>query len=187
MKKFFALILATAICFALVGCGGGEQTPSSAPSDENAAGFSASDLVLVSGGKEYKCDVYIDDIISAFGEGYTYSEAMSCAYDGMDKVYGYGDAGIEFSTRPDGDKDIVCEMYAFNGDWTTGKGITFGKTREQVKEAYGEPTTFNDFIYYYTLPASNEESEGASLYFEFAEEGYVSAIGMTAEQLIGEE
>lgn len=184
MKKFFAMMLALVMCFALVGCGEDEKTPSSDPT-EPVAGFSASDLVLKKGGTEYKCDVYIDDIIADFGENYEYSEAMSCAYDGMDKVYGYGSDSIDFSTRPDGDRDIVCEMYAHGGDWTTAKGITFGASREQVIEAYGEPTQETNFMYYYILPASNAESEGASLYFEF-QGNEVQAIGVTAEQLIGE-
>lgn len=186
MKKVFALVLALMMCFALVSCGEDETTSPSSDIVEPAVGFTASDFVLKNGDKEYKCDVYIDDIIAEFGEGYVYSEAMSCAYDGMDKIYGYADAGIDFSTRPDGDKDIVCEMYVHGGDWATAKGITFGSTREQVIEAYGEPTQETNFMFYYILPASNADSEGASLYFEFADNA-VNAMGVTAEQLIGEE
>lgn len=186
MKKIFALILALVMCFALVGCGEDEKTSLSPDVVEPAVGFSASDLVLKNGDKEYKCDVYIDDIIADFGEDYVYSEAMSCAYDGMDKVYGYGEANIDFSTRPDGDKDIVCEMYVHGGDWETSKGIKLGSSREQVIEAYGEPTQETNLMFYYILPASNAESEGASLYFEF-QDNAVNAIGVTAEQLIGEE
>lgn len=184
MKKFFAMILALVMCFALVGCGEDEKT-SPSPDASAPGSFAASDLVLKKGDTEYKCDVYIDDIIADFGKDYTYSEAMSCAYDGMDKVYGYGSANIEFSTRPDGDKDIVCEMYVDGGDWTTAKGMTFGASREQVIEAYGEPTQETNFMYYYILPASNAESDGASLYFVF-QDNAVQAIGVTAEQLIGE-
>lgn len=183
MKKFFAAILAFTMIFFFAACSESEQS-----GNNNSSGFSAGDLKVSHGGKTYTCDVYIEDVISSLGEDYAYSEAMSCAYDGLDKIYGYEAEGADFSTRPDGDRDLVCEIYIFDGDWQTAKGIKIGSTIDEVKAAYGEPSRSTNFASYYEIPASNSDSTGASLYFEFLNgNGVVTSFGLTAEQLIGEE
>lgn len=181
MKKILAFVLALTMIFAFAACGEGEST-------STEPGFSAADLVLTSGGKSYKCDVYIDEMTAAFGDGYAYSEAMSCAYDGMDKIFSYADKTVDFYTRPDGDKDLVCEIYAYGGDWATSKGIALGATTDDVVAKYGEPTSSTNFVFYYELPAPNAESWGANLYFEFMNgDGKVTGFGVVAEQLAWEE
>lgn len=182
MKKIFALALALVMISALAACGGETEQ------DPDAVGFSAADIEVTRGSDTYECDVYIEDIIAAFGEDYAYSEAMSCAYDGMDKVYGYASEFVDFSTRPDGDRDLVCEIYVYGGDWVSSKGIGIGATIDDVVAKYGEPTSSTNFISYYELPASNAESTGASLYFEFlGGDGVVTSFGVVAEQLAWEE
>ncbi len=183
MKKILTVLLAFAMLFSLAACSEAQEV-----SGNSGPGFSAADLSLSHGGSTYKCDVHIEDVISALGEGYTYSEAMSCAYDGLDKVYSYESEGADFSTRPDGDRDLVCEIYVYSGDWQTSKGIKIGSTADDVTAVYGEPSRSTNFVSYYELPASNDLSTGASLYFEYMDgDGVVTSFGIVAEQLIGEE
>ncbi len=181
MKKIAALLLVFVMLFALAACSEAEQT-------SNEPGFSAADLKISSGGKTYAVDVYIDEMTAAFGDGYDYSEALSCAYDGMDKIFSYADKSVDFYTRPDGEKDMVCEIYAYGGDWTSSKGIALGATRADVVAKYGEPTSSTNFVYYYEMAASNAESTGASLYFEFMNgDDSLTGFGVIAEQLAWEE
>ena len=183
MKKLIAAALAFAMIFSFAACSESEQS-----GDNTKPGFSASDLAVSHGGKTYTCDVYIEDVTASLGEDYAYSEAMSCAYDGLDKVYGYESEGADFSTRPDGDRDLVCEIYIYDGDWQTAKGIKIGSSIDDVKAAYGEPSRSTNFASYYEIPASNSDSTGASLYFEFLKgDGTITSFGVIAEQLIGEE
>ncbi|MDR1117414.1 MAG: hypothetical protein LBL09_04120 [Oscillospiraceae bacterium] len=176
-KKLIFLICTLALfcAFSLSGCGESDETPAG-----DAPGFGKSDLYLVIGGTKYYCDRDINDIISTFGEDYEYSEAISCAYDGLDKTYGYGD--FEVLTYPDGDKDYVQEIYVFGGSAQTSKGIKLGDSKDDVTELYGEGND-TGYLLTYELPASNEKSEGASLYFTF-DGDRVSAMAITAEQPI---
>ncbi len=148
------------------------------------AGFSADDLYLMIDGEKYTCDTNINDIIAVFGEDYEYSEAISCAYDGMDKTFMY--ENVEFYTYPQGEEDFVLEIYCVGGEVSTSKGVEIGTSRDTVIELYGDGYEDTGYILTYEIPAANAESEGASLYFQI-EDGNVSAIAITAEQLIGEE
>ena len=178
MKKILAILLATVSIFLFASCG-----------DSNGAvqtvGFSKSDLNLTIDGKKYECDVNVDDITKAFGEDYIYSEALSCAYDGMDKIFGY--ENLDVYTRPNGNKDFVIEYYVFRGDVKSSKGVTLGGTRDNVIALYGEPKTDTGLLLIYEIAPKTADSEGATLYFELDSTDKISAIGLTAEVLIGEE
>ena len=72
MKKILTVFLAFAMLFSIAACSEAQEV-----SESSDPGFSAADLSLSHSGSTYKCDVHIEDVISALGEGYTYSEAMS--------------------------------------------------------------------------------------------------------------
>jgi len=183
MKKAAALILVVIIIAGLF-CGCASQSGTVSSGTSKAGTFAKSDLYLTIDGTKYVCDGYIDDVISAFGEDYEYSEGMSCAYDGMDKVFTYPE--LDVYTRPDGDRDIVTEFCAYGTDVTSSKGIAVGSNGDAVREAYGEPTSATSRLLRYEIAPASAESEGASLYFKLDSEGVVTAIGITGEVLIGE-
>ena len=84
-----ALVLVCALMLTmLVACGGGDK--------ENIYSLTIEGVVM-QGNQPVK--PYLDKL----GSDYQYSESISCAYDGMDKIYAYEDFSLY--TYPDGDKD----------------------------------------------------------------------------------
>ncbi len=62
-------------------------------------------------GKTIACDMDMKKVLLDFSDlEYEYSESISCAYNGMDKIYDFADAGFVVYTYPDGDKDFVLEV-----------------------------------------------------------------------------
>lgn len=182
MKKIAAIILAAALAFALCACSAENGSVQTGGSTSGA--FSQKDLYLSIDGKSYTCDVDISDIVSAFGENYEYSEGMSCAYDGMDKVFTYPE--LDVYTRPDGDRDIVIELCAYGANTASSAGIKPGASADDVRAAYGEPTSETSRLMSYEIAPASADSEGASLYFKLDSDKAVVAVGVTAEVLIGE-
>ena len=181
MKRILALTLALLLAASLFGCSG------NGPSDTGAAAasakFSKNDLYLTIHGERYVCDGEVGALLDVLGEGYTYAEAISCAYDGLDKTYTY--ESLDIYTRPEGEKDLVSELCAYD-DVESSKNIVIGSSADCVRDAYGEPTAENSRLMRYVIAPSTPASDGASLYFKL-QDGAVTAIGITAEQLIGEE
>lgn len=183
MKRIAAIALAAIMMIGVFsGCSG--ENGSVSTGSNTAGAFSENDLYLVIGGTKYTCDVYVDEITKAFGDGYQYSEGMSCAYDGMDKIFTYPE--LDVYTRPDGDKDIVIELCSYGSDVTSSAGIKIGSSGDDVKKAYGEPDSETSRLMSYKIAPASADSDGASLYFKLDSSGTVTAIGITAEVLIGE-
>ena len=57
---------------------------------------------------------------------------------------------------------------------------------DEVREAYGEPTSSTSRLMSYEIAPASDDSEGASLYFRLDDSGVITAVGITAEVLIGE-
>ncbi len=83
-------------------------------------------------------------LLELLGESNRYSEADSCAYEGLDKCYGYDLAGgeVEISTVPllDG-ADTICEIYVSSPVASTSRGIRVGSTAYDAELAYGSDFT----------------------------------------------
>lgn len=86
--------------------------------------------------------IAVDDpaepVLSALGEWSSYDESPSCAFEGLDKIYGYGSFEIQTYTK-DG-KDYIRAIYLIDDGCRTQRDIAIGDTAEAVKEAYGTPT-----------------------------------------------
>lgn len=162
MKKLlcFALVLVLGLC----ACG-------------SNAKFSEDDLSLTVDGVAVTVKSEVSDLLDGFGEGYEYSEAISCVYEGMDKTFTY--ENLSLYTYPDGSSDCLMEIYCVDGDVKTAKGITFGSTKAEIEAAYGKGTEAGSTIAY-ELPVKSEENMPASLYFVL-DDGVVTAIAMTTE------
>lgn len=163
MKKTLCLLLtALLLCALLAACG--EKT------------ISEADLSLTVNGTAVRPDTSVSALLDAFGGDYTYSEAVSCVYTGMDKTYAYDD--LILYTYPDGDADRLLELYC-TGNVQTAQGIGIGASRKDLEAAYGTGHTQAGSTLTYALSAQDELTVPASLYFEL-DGDTVCAIGLTS-------
>ena len=162
MKKIWILTLILTLC--LCACGTG--------------GFAEADLSLTVDGVNVTAKTEMDQILADLGENYEYSEAISCAYEGMDKTFDY--ENLSLYTYPDGDSDRLMEIYCVGGNVTTSKGITFGATKAEIIAQYGKDYVEAGATLSYELPDKNADNLPASLYFVL-EDDAVTAIAMTTE------
>ena len=163
MKKTICLLLtALLLCELLGSCG--KKT------------ISEVDLTLTVGGTAVRPDTSVSALLDAFGTDYTYSEAVSCVYTGMDKTYAYSDRILY--TYPDGDADRLLELYC-TADVQTAQGVGIGASRKDVEAAYGTEYTQAGNTMTYALAAQDSLTIPASLYFEL-DGDTVCAIGLTS-------
>ena len=163
MKKTICLLLTALLLCALLGsCG--KKT------------ISEVDLTLTVGGTAVRPDTSVSALLDAFGTDYTYSEAVSCVYTGMDKTYAYSDRILY--TYPDGDADRLLELYC-TADVQTAQGVGIGASRKDVEAAYGMEYTQAGNTMTYALAAQDSLTIPASLYFEL-DGDTVCAIGLTS-------
>ena len=129
MKKLLSVLLLMALF--LTGCAGSTTTVKEENSTENAneCAYVINNITIVPG-KDFA------PMLESLGEPVNYSEAASCYYDGMDKVYSYD--GFEIKTYPSGDKDFVQDICMSSDSFKTPEGVTIGSTLEAVTTAYGE-------------------------------------------------
>ena len=161
MKRFFLLIALAAVL--LTSACGREATVS--------PGFSDEDLYLNISGERYELKVNIDSVITALGSDYAYSEAISCDYDGLDKVFIYDIA--QFYTFPLPEGDLVSEIYTDNSNVSASRGICIGALSDEVLAAYGAGEDTGYQIIYRT-------TGGNSLCFDI-ENSTVTAIYITTQ------
>ena len=133
MKKLAALLLVLVLVFSFAACGqtpdaGGENGGDSAAKDEPGYSFTVK-------GVKVEMGVLAKDVIDALGEPAQYNESASCAFEGLDKTYGYG--GYIITTYPDGDKDYILSARFVDDSVTTEEGIYIGSTKADVEKAYG--------------------------------------------------
>ncbi len=111
MKRYLCALAAILL---LAGCGGKTEEP--VP------------ILEIGGTTLDASSSSVEEALTALGDGYTYAEAVSCVYDGMDKTYTYPDAVVY--TYPDGGTDRLMELYCTGGDVKTPQAllwVTLGK------------------------------------------------------------
>ncbi len=142
MKKFIALTLVLMMALSLCACG------SKAPAEETPAEESAanSKFVFDLNGTQLAVNADFAPLHEKLGEEDSYFEAKSCAFDGLDKTYTYGN--VEIITYPDGDIDRISSIRLLDETAATPEGIKIGSTTEEVVAAYGED--FEDVLGEYT-------------------------------------
>ncbi len=131
MKKWLSVLLLLVLC--LTGCSGssnsGETNNNNSTQDNAKCSYVINNTTVIPG-KDFA------PMLESLGEPVSFTEAASCYYDGMDKVYTY--EGFEIKTYPVGDKDYVQDICMSSDAYATGEGITVGSTLEDVVAAYGE-------------------------------------------------
>ena len=106
------------------------------------SGCNSSDSKLTSieiDGETITCRMDMAEVLSAFSEyDYEYSESISCAYNGLDKIYDFTDKGFTVYTYPDGDKDYVLEVVVYSEEISQVDGkIKVGMSKEDLESMYG--------------------------------------------------
>lgn len=82
-------------------------------------------------------DAEAEAILASLGAWKTYDASPTCAFEGEDKVYGYGSFDVQ--TYTSAGKDYIHSIYLLDDTYATREGISVGSTRDAVIAAYGEP------------------------------------------------
>ena len=129
MKKIIAMLLAMAMLLCFAACQSNEtETPGSKEPVQDSFTFTYK-------GTKIALHAPAADVVAALGEPKTYSESTSCAFEGLDKSYGYGSFYLE--TYPIGDKDYVYGWYFVDEMVENDEGICIGSSKADVEAAYG--------------------------------------------------
>lgn len=164
MKRYLSIFLLVILC--LTGCGASSSSDNSQSAEDKTtaggeqtteAGAYVVNGVTIVPGKDFA------DADKALGEPLKYTEAASCYFDGMDKVFTYD--GFEITTYPVGDKDYVQDICISSDKYKTVEGITIGASLDEVIEAYGEDYELTGKMYRYFY------NDNTYMYFFIMDEG----------------
>ena len=134
MKKRSLLAFAClmiSVLMLLVACGGSKE-PEPSGGDNSDQG---SKMVFLYKDIEIAMKEDAAPILEALGEAKSYTEAASCAFEGLDKTYYYG--SFYLYTYPDGDTDRVNMIALCDDTISTPEGLSIGDSKEKVESTYG--------------------------------------------------
>jgi len=120
------------------------DTEAGSEESTQAAGFA-----LVYNGVTIQMDDDIEYLLTKLDEPVGIFEAPSCAFDGIDRIFGF--QGIQIHTYPDGDLDRVHTVSFLNDGITTISGITLGDSWSDVVAIYGNNYTQDTGMFTYTI------------------------------------
>ena len=175
MKKTILIITVAALTlFVLTACGGGQPEPAPAPeaptqqeepitNDTTPAGNEenetpappeedetqpTSGFTFKMGDVLIEMDQDINNIIEKLGEPLGIFEAPSCAFDGIDRIFGY--PGMQIHTYPKEDSDFIHTISLRDDSLrTTEGGIRLGDDVSAVIDAYGNDYELDTGLYRY--------------------------------------
>ncbi len=146
MKKIISILMLTV--FLITGCAGNaassqNDTTSAEDTQNNECFYVINDAKIVPG-------TDFSEALGILGDPVKYTEAASCYYEGMDKIFSY--EGFEITTYPVKEKDFVQDINISSDKYKTTEGITVGSTLKDVTDAYGEDyeLTGKMYRYYYS-------------------------------------
>ena len=133
MKKLIAILMAAAMMLSIAACAPTDtETPSTPVTGDEPVQDSYS---FVYNGVTIALNAPAESVVAALGEPASYSESTSCAFDGLDKSYGYGSFYLE--TYPLNGKDYVYGWYFVDDLVANAEGISIGSSLADVQAAYG--------------------------------------------------
>ena len=124
MKQISLFLLAAIMLLSLVGCGSTDIDPQ----EENFS-FTYNGIKITLGAEAAP-------IIDALGEPRSYTEEPSCAFEGLDKTYGYG--SFELDTYELEGKDYIAGVFFCDDLIETPEGVCLFETKADMTKAYGE-------------------------------------------------
>lgn len=162
MKKYYYIAFLTAAAV-LGGCSKSPSAPAAnptaAPAATTAAQTAAAEadttappetLMIVDPSSEIMPSGYIftpsedvqiymheeaSSVLEALGEPLTFLEAPSCAFQGTDRIYGFG--SFELTTYEKDGKEFIYDIYFLDDSVTTDEGIYLGCSKADMEAAYG--------------------------------------------------
>lgn len=148
MKKLICILMLAV--FLITGCSGGQSLAQEETTSADNSQTGNQECYYVINDAKIVPGTDFSEALEILGEPVNYTEAASCYYEGMDKIYSYD--GFEITTYPVGDKDFVQDINISSDKYTTVEGITIGSTLDAVVDAYGEnyELTGKMYRYYYT-------------------------------------
>ena len=154
MKKMICLLIAAVLAAGmLTACGSGDNSGKKDDQTTTAAAAAAADTTQAVDETAQAQDAQTDrftftykgtpismkaeaaPICEALGDAKSYTEATSCAFDGLDKNYTF--TSFIMTTYPDGDKDRVNSLTLLDDTVSTADKISIGDSKEKVEEVYG--------------------------------------------------
>ena len=104
-------------------------------------------------GQKISCRMDMAEVLDAFkDEDYEYSESISCAYNGLDKIYDFTNLGFVVYTYPDGDKDFVLEVSVYSDEISQqGDKVKVSMSLEDLEALYGKDYTKEGDALTYTV------------------------------------
>lgn len=157
MKRMLPITVAVMLALLIAACGAKTGTPEGA--------FSKDDLGIETGGNTYYLREDSAELLSALGDGYEYSEVVSCVYDGKDKTYEY--PGLTVGTVPVDGRDVTEVITLKDGTYATLRGAKVGDTTDEVKALYGDGW-FDDGYLTYSLSGDKTDIHSERIQFEYA-------------------
>lgn len=119
-----------------------------APTPKSTPAPAAGSLGVTYKNKKIMLNTNISAVAPALGSTTDYSEAPSCNYDGLDKVFTYGNVSIY--TYPHSSGDLINEIEVNDASVSTDKGLVpIGKSMADIKAVYGEPSGVEGSTYKY--------------------------------------
>ncbi len=90
-------------------------------------------------GQKLACHMDMEKVLAAFAdEKYEYFESISCAYNGLDKIYEYKNAGFTVYTYPKDDRDYVLEITVTSDKIRQLSGKLYnGMPMEETEKLFG--------------------------------------------------
>jgi len=88
------------------------------------------------------------EVLDALGEPTGVRQTPSCAFDGYDRIFGFG--AINVHTYPVGDQDFVQIISIRDDSVTTRSGIRLGDSWDRVLDAYGSDYVQDFSIFTFT-------------------------------------
>lgn len=140
MKKMrvFAAAAMLVMGLSLSACGGGDSEKGSQETAAKTESTAKGGYSFTSGSVKVEMGADASKVVDELGEADDYFESESCAFEGLDKVYTY--PGFKLNTYPVDDKDYVLSVVFMDDTVETEEGISIGSTKDEVTEAYGDPT-----------------------------------------------
>ena len=143
MSKILVYVLAVISVFVFTACG---RNSGDNKGFVDADNIKAGGVTVIPGSDA-------SEAVKQLGEPEKYTEAASCYFDGMDKVYNYGNFEIRTYPSEDG-KDIVQDLCIMGGDDKAGLtdlkiGSSFNDVSTTMKD-YECKNTGSMYRYYYS-------------------------------------
>ena len=88
----------------------------------------------------------MEPIKNQLGEPTSYYESVSCAFEGMDKIYTYG--SIQITTYTEKEVDYVYTIVLLDDSVTTPEGLYIGANVTNVEGTYGEIKAGQNLVTY---------------------------------------